>query len=93
MALHHSNSRTIPALRHLVTDSYRPHLSTVYVENLYDIKEWMSLHLGQLKYHRRPYAFRFKRNGNWNVCMHYRQLAHSDQTWKGKKETKVGLLS
>lgn len=50
----------------------------------------MSPYIKKLKYHSRPHAFRFKKDKTGKVVMHYKQLANSDQAWKGKRESTVG---
>ena len=86
-ALKKEDATTLKALRHLINKSYSPNPSTVYVDNIYDMKSWIRPYVSTFQYHGPPHVFRFTKNGKGEVEMVYRLLAGDEQKeWlpKGK---------
>ena len=76
VALRKANACTLDVLRRVISTSYTPRPSTIYVENIYDMKSWLCSVTYELKYHSQPHAFRFKENANGEVEMQYRHWAN-----------------
>ena len=45
---------------------------------VFDIKEWITPHLDEIRYHTQPHIFLFKRNSSHQSVMYYKQWSHSD---------------
>ena len=76
-ALKKADAKTLEDLRNLITSRYTPNLTTVYVDNIFDIKSWIRPYVSTLQHHRTPHVFRFTKNakGEGEVEMVYRLLA------------------
>ena len=86
-ALKKANATTLQALRRLITSSYTPNPSTVYVENIYDMKSWIRPYVLTFQHHGTPHVFRFTKNGKGEVEMVYRLLAGGERKeWLPKGE-------
>ena len=78
---------TLKALRILINKSYSPNPSTVYADNIYDMKSWIRPYVSTFQHHGSPHVFRFTKNVKGEVEMVYRLLAGDVQKeWlpKGK---------
>ena len=67
--------QTLQALRDLITSSYTTNPSTVYVDNIYDMKSWICPYVATFQHHGTPHVFRFQKNGKGEVEMVYRLFA------------------
>ena len=74
-ALKKADATTLKGLRDLITLSYTPNPSTVYVDNIYDMKSWLRPYVSTFQNHGTPHVFRFRKNGKGEVEMVYRLLA------------------
>lgn len=85
-ALRRSNAVTLDQLRNVIHNSYTPSPSTIYRENIFDIKSWLRPYIATLKHHSNPHAFRFILNGQGQVEMSYRNWAiASKKEWLPKE--------
>ena len=78
-ALKKAHATTLGALRELITSSYTPNPSTVYVDNIYDMKSWIRPYVSTFQHHGTPHVFRFTKNGKCEVEMVYRLLAGGER--------------
>lgn len=78
-ALRRTNAVTLEQLRKVIHNSYTPSPSTVYRENIFDIKSWLRPYTATLKHHSNPHAFRFKLNDQGQVEMTYRNWAMANK--------------
>ena len=86
-ALKKADATTLKALRDLITSSYTPNPSTVYVDNIYDMKAWIRPYVATFQNHGTPHVFRFTKNGKGEVEMVYRLLAGGERKeWLPKEE-------
>lgn len=84
--LRRTNAVTVDQLRNVIHNSYSPSPSTVYRENIFDIKSWLRPYIATLKHHSNPHAFRFKLNEQGQVEMTYRNWAMaSKKEWLPKE--------
>lgn len=74
-ALKKADATTLKALRDLITPSYTPNPSTVYMDNIYDMKSWICPYITTFQHHGTPHIFGFTKNGKGEVEMVYRLLA------------------
>ena len=81
VALAKTTATTLPKLHEVMHNSFDPEPISADINNVWDIKSWLSSHLSGLRHHSRPHAFRFKKNNDGLCEMHYRNWSHS-----GKKE-------
>ena len=86
-ALKKADATTLKALRDLITSSYTPNPSTVYVDNIYDMKSWIRPYVATFQHHGTPHVFRLKKNGKGEVEMVYRLFAGGERKeWLPKEE-------
>ena len=86
-ALKKADATTLTALRELITSSYTPNPSTVYVDNIYDMKSWIRPYVATFQHHGTPHVFRFTKNEKGEVEMVYRLLAGGERKeWLPKQE-------
>ena len=78
-ALKKADATTLKALRDLITSSYTPNPSTVYVDNIYDMKSWIRPYVATFQHHDTPHVFRLKKNGKGEVEMMYRLFAGGER--------------
>ena len=78
-ALKKADATTLKALRDLITSSYTPNPSTVYVDNIYDMKSWIRPYVTTFQHHGTPHVFRLKKNGKGEVEMMYRLFAGGER--------------
>ena len=91
-ALRRTDAVTLDQLRRVIHNSYTPSPSTVYRENIFDIKEWLRPYTATLKHHSNPHAFRFQLNDKGQVEMKYRNWAMADKKDWLPKETGFVIL-
>ena len=86
-ALKKAHATTLKALRELIMSSYTPTPSTVYVDNIYDMKSWIRPYVAAFQHHGMPHVFRFTKNEKGEVEMVYRLLAGGERKeWLPKEE-------
>jgi hypothetical protein len=85
-ALSRRSATTIPALHTVIHNAFTPEPITADLNNLLDIKSWLSPHIKGLKNHSRPHAFRFVKGKDGNMEMTYRNWSTSGKkVWMPKK--------
>ncbi|XP_028517557.1 uncharacterized protein LOC114575939 [Exaiptasia diaphana] len=77
VALNKSKAVTRPQLEGVIQGAFTPSPTTVFVENVYDVKSWIRPYIATFKNHSHPHAFRFKLNELGQVEMTYRDWANS----------------
>ena len=86
-SLKKEDATTCKALRILINKSYSPYPSTVYVDNIYDMKSWIQPYVSTFQHHGSGHVFCHTKNVKGEVEMVYRLLAGDEQKeWlpKGK---------
>ena len=83
---------TLEQLWRVIHNSYTPSPSTVYRENIFDIKAWLRPYTATLKHHSNPHTFRFKLNDQGQVEMTYRNWAMANKKeWLPKDKSFIIL--
>lgn len=67
-----------------IMDSYTPQPCAALVTKLFDIKSWIAPYINEIHGHTQPHCFRFMKNDNSEVEMHYKQWSGS--TWLPEDE-------
>ena len=91
-ALRRMDAVTLDQLRSVIHNSYTPSPSTVYRENIFDVKEWLRPYTATLKHHSKPHAFRFQFNDKGEVEMTYRNWAMTNKKGWLPKDTSFIIL-
>jgi len=77
------NACTLDKLRKVIAESYTPTPSTIVMENIYNLKEWLEPFIYPMTYHSQPHAFRFKENAVGQVEMTYKLWAgEQNKPWQ-----------
>lgn len=91
-ALRRMDALTLDQLRRVIHNSYTPSPSTVYRENIFDIKSWLHPYTASLKHHSNSHAFRFKLNDKGQVEMTYRNWVMANKKEWLPKDTLFVIL-
>ena len=91
-ALRRMDAVTLDQLWRVIHNSYTPSPSTVYRENIFDIKSWLRPYTASLKHHSNPHAFRFKLKDKGQVEMTYRNWAMANKKEWLLKDTPFVIL-
>lgn len=60
-ALKKADATTLEVLRDLITSSYTPNPSMVYMGNIYHMKSWIRQYVATFQHHGTPHVFHFKK--------------------------------
>ncbi len=91
-ALKKADATTLKALRQLIIGSYTPTPSTIFVDNIYDVKSWIRPYVSTFQYHSTPHVFRFLKNDRGEIEMVYRLLAGDENNKEWLPEGKPFII-